>query len=336
MERIDDQALAGIVGVQILQAAHQEVAGEVDAFGANAGAARHLDVDQRHRDRNALLPIHHLVEAAVARVVELLAVAGESKLAKQVPIDRIDARGERRVVSGILRDEMERRIAHLLEAIEIGPGSRRGYSIRATRNAGAARSGPGRSAASAICSASGFVTIASVGTERVQRVEGERIEARHDQLRVGAQLGLRIGVGDGDAAQSGAARRDQPPARILDRHRSPRDQIAAAVRAQAVERGIDTDPDAACCARSDRRRRSPERACAGRRARARPRSRASARPTRSRSARRRGRGANEIRRRRETASRPRRRAIRSAVPFARSARTRGARPSPHRGRGPPP
>ena len=126
MERIDDQALAGIVGMQILQAAHQEVAGEVDAFGAHAGAAGDLDVDERHRDRNAFLPIHHFVQAAVARIVELLAVAGEAELAKQVTIDRVDARAERRIVAGILRDEMECRIAHLIEAIEI----RRGIEAR--------------------------------------------------------------------------------------------------------------------------------------------------------------------------------------------------------------
>ena len=32
---IDDEPFAGIVGVQILERAHQEVAGKVDAFGAN-------------------------------------------------------------------------------------------------------------------------------------------------------------------------------------------------------------------------------------------------------------------------------------------------------------
>ena len=47
VERIDDQPVAGIVGVQIVQHAHQEVPGEVDAFGAQAGAPRDLDVDQR-------------------------------------------------------------------------------------------------------------------------------------------------------------------------------------------------------------------------------------------------------------------------------------------------
>ena len=121
MEGIDDQPFRGIVGVQILHAAHQEVAGEVDAFGANAGAARHLDVNQRHRDRNPLLPIHHFIQAAVARVVELLAVAGKPELAEQVTIHRVDARGQGRVVARILRDEVERRIAHLLETVEIWP-----------------------------------------------------------------------------------------------------------------------------------------------------------------------------------------------------------------------
>src|SRR4029434_2467156 len=105
----------------------------------------------------------------------------------------------------------------------------RSYSMRATRNAGAARSGPGRSAASAICSASGLVTMVSVSAERVQRFEGERLQPRHDQLGVAAELRFGVSVRDGDAAQIGGARRDQAPARILDRHRSPGDQIAAAV-----------------------------------------------------------------------------------------------------------
>ena len=119
MKRIDDQALRRVVGMEILKAAHQEVAGEIDALGADSGAAGDLDVDERHRDRDALLPIHHFVQAAVARILELLAIARESELAEQVPIDRVDARGERRIVSRVLRDEMKRRIAHLFETIEI-------------------------------------------------------------------------------------------------------------------------------------------------------------------------------------------------------------------------
>src|SRR5688572_13433173 len=110
--------------------------------------------------------------------------------------------------------------------------------MRATRNAGAARSGPGRSAASAICSASGFVTTASVGTKRVQCVEGECLEPVDDELRVRAELGGGIGVGDGDAAQVRAAGGLKAPARILDCHRAPRNEVAAAMRAQAIERGL--------------------------------------------------------------------------------------------------
>ena len=36
--RVDNQALVGIVGMQILQSPHQEVSGEVHALGAHAGA----------------------------------------------------------------------------------------------------------------------------------------------------------------------------------------------------------------------------------------------------------------------------------------------------------
>ncbi len=52
-KRIDDEAVVGIVGVEILKRANQEVPGEVDAFGADAGPSRDLDVDEAERDRDA-------------------------------------------------------------------------------------------------------------------------------------------------------------------------------------------------------------------------------------------------------------------------------------------
>ena len=122
MERIDDEAVAGIVGVQILLRADEEVTGEVDALGADAGSARDLDVDEAERDRNAGPPIEHLVEAAVPRIVVAIAVAGEPQLGEQVLVERVDAGDQRRVVAGILGNPLGRRVAHLVEPIEIRTG----------------------------------------------------------------------------------------------------------------------------------------------------------------------------------------------------------------------
>ena len=119
MERIDDQPLLVITAMRILQHAHQEVPGKVDAFGAQSGAPRHFDVDQRQGDRQAFLPIHDFVQAAVARVVILLAIAAEAELTEQVAVHCIDARGNRRVVAGILGDEVKGRVAHQVQAIQV-------------------------------------------------------------------------------------------------------------------------------------------------------------------------------------------------------------------------
>ena len=104
MKRIDDDAVVRIVSVEILERAHQEVAGKIDPFSADAGPSRDFDVDEAQRDRDARAPIHDVVQTAVARVLVLLAIALEGQLAKQIPVQRIDARLERRVVAGILRD----------------------------------------------------------------------------------------------------------------------------------------------------------------------------------------------------------------------------------------
>ncbi len=64
-----------------------------------------------------------VVETAVPRILVLLAIAFEGELAKQVAVEAIDARFERRVVA---RDPAAMRsdasIAHRVEAIEIGTG----------------------------------------------------------------------------------------------------------------------------------------------------------------------------------------------------------------------
>ena len=92
VERIDDQAFVRVVGVQIVQHAHQEVAGKIDALGAQARTPRDLDVHERQRDGDAGATVEHFVEATVARVVVLFAVAEEAELVEQVAIERVDAR----------------------------------------------------------------------------------------------------------------------------------------------------------------------------------------------------------------------------------------------------
>ena len=119
VERVDDQPLVRIVGMQVLQRAHQEVTGKVHPLHAHAGAPAHLDVDQRQRDGDARLLVEHLVEAAVPRVVVVLAVAGEPQLVEQVLVERIDPRTERGVEARVAGDAVGRGNPHLVDSIEI-------------------------------------------------------------------------------------------------------------------------------------------------------------------------------------------------------------------------
>ena len=79
--------------------AHEEVAGKVDALRRGCRRVARLRCRPGQRDRNAGAPIEDLVEAAVARVLVLIAVAGEAELGEQIAVERIDARAERRVVA---------------------------------------------------------------------------------------------------------------------------------------------------------------------------------------------------------------------------------------------
>ena len=65
--------------------ADQEVSGEADARGAEAETAGDLEVEDRERDRDADLPVEHLGEEAVARVVVVVRVAAKAELGEQRP-----------------------------------------------------------------------------------------------------------------------------------------------------------------------------------------------------------------------------------------------------------
>ena len=74
------------------------MAGEVDPFEPQAGAAPDLEVDHREADRNAEPAIEHLVQEAVARIVVVIAVAAEAELLVEVGVERGDLRRGRRAV----------------------------------------------------------------------------------------------------------------------------------------------------------------------------------------------------------------------------------------------
>ena len=129
--------------------------GEVDAFDVQAGAPRHLHVDQRQRDRNPRAAIEHFVQEAVARVFVVHFVADEAHLAEQIPVQRHHLRVSigidiRRRVAGRGRrvgDAAPRLAADVIELFEIGTCVERRVSIRAIISAATARSGSGLSAA---------------------------------------------------------------------------------------------------------------------------------------------------------------------------------------------
>src|SRR5262245_26156282 len=121
VERIDDQAVPGIVSVEILLRADEEMPREVDALGPHTGAPRDLDVDEAERDGNARSSIQYFVEAAVSRIVVTIAIAGEAELGEQVFVERVDARYERCVVAEIRGDAPGRRVPHLFQPVEIRP-----------------------------------------------------------------------------------------------------------------------------------------------------------------------------------------------------------------------
>src|SRR5919201_2671406 len=91
VERVDEQPTRGALAD--VRAAHEEVAGKVDAVDMQPSTPRNLHVDERQRDGNAGAMVEHLVETAVARILVALA-AGESLLLKKVGVEGADA-GER-------------------------------------------------------------------------------------------------------------------------------------------------------------------------------------------------------------------------------------------------
>ena len=90
--------------------------GKVDAGHPQAGPARDLEVDHREGDRDAGAAIEHLVQEAVARIVVLLAVAGEPLLVVEVLVEHAD-----RVLTANAgpRHAAGRFVAHPLERIEV-------------------------------------------------------------------------------------------------------------------------------------------------------------------------------------------------------------------------
>src|SRR5262245_28631791 len=64
-EGVDDQVLR-IRQAAPCRASEEKTSREIDPFDIEARAPRHLQVDQRQRDRNASSPFEHLIQKAVA------------------------------------------------------------------------------------------------------------------------------------------------------------------------------------------------------------------------------------------------------------------------------
>ena len=128
MERIDDQIFR-IGQAAPRAAAQQEVSGKVDPFDRQPGAPRHLDVEQRQRDRNAGAAVEHGVEEAVARVLVVGLVAGELQLFEEIRVERdhlgvaLGVHVVRRVGRRFGAREPARRFpAEVVEPIEVAAG----------------------------------------------------------------------------------------------------------------------------------------------------------------------------------------------------------------------
>ena len=83
VERVDE-------AVGVVEFTHQEVARHADADQIEAEAAADLDDHHCERDGHPHPAAQHLVEVAVARVVVVIAVAGEPFLPEEVPDQRVD------------------------------------------------------------------------------------------------------------------------------------------------------------------------------------------------------------------------------------------------------
>ena len=74
----------------------EEVAWEIHADDAQAGAARDLEIDDREADRNPRAAVEDLVQKAVARIVVPVAVAAEALLVVEVLVEGAHGIFERR------------------------------------------------------------------------------------------------------------------------------------------------------------------------------------------------------------------------------------------------
>ena len=96
VERVEDDRVVGLAAQPAVNA-DEKMAGERDAEDVQAGAARHVHVDDRERDRDPHAPFDHDVEQAVAEVVVVPAIAGEMFVLVQEPVERRDAQPHGRV-----------------------------------------------------------------------------------------------------------------------------------------------------------------------------------------------------------------------------------------------
>ena len=93
------------------------MAGEVDPFEPQSGAAPDLEIDQGEADRDAEAPVEHLVQEAVAGIVVVIAIAAEPELFVEVGVERRDPHRGRRPLMAL--EPSGRRLAHPLEAQQV-------------------------------------------------------------------------------------------------------------------------------------------------------------------------------------------------------------------------
>src|SRR5262245_64814203 len=86
VERVDDDDLVRLRGRGLVDP-QQEVAWEIDAVDAQAGAARDLEIDDGEADRDPGAPIDHFVEEVVPRIVVMIAVSRETQLVVEVLVE---------------------------------------------------------------------------------------------------------------------------------------------------------------------------------------------------------------------------------------------------------
>ena len=250
------------------------MAGKVDAFGANAGPPRDFDVDQGQRDRNAGPQVEHLVEAAVARILVLLAVAAEALLVEQVPLSVSTRAASGASCPGSAAMRWSAASPIWSSRSRYGPGSRCGYSIarEQERRRGEVGAGAVRGVGQLLGERRGGEQHTVRSQSGIEGVERQCSEAGHDQLGVRRELVGARRCWSPPRCAARAARADSSPHRESSMATVRDGSIAwPAARSRATPR--DTDPAPACSVRSDRRRRRRATTGAARPASAFPRSR---------------------------------------------------------------